>query len=210
MSPVKEPRYYCEAEYAEWGVPMGTREEYEQLFDGVRSQKAIGEASPQYLNSPTAADRIARDLPGVKLIVSLRNPADRAYSSYLGRLRSGIDRSGVEEALQPGTYYFETSLYHPRLSRYFERFERSRIKVILFDDLASNTAAVVRELHEFLEIDTTFVTDVTKRHNAAQSPRSIILTPVCRRALINSCYDVQTRFRQTCDGVSSSGFATTS
>lgn len=169
MSPMKEPGYYRD------GGAVRTREAYERLFDGVTSQKAIGEASPQYLNSATAPGRIAASLPGVRLIASLRNPADRAYSSYLGRLRGGSERCGVDEAMRPDTYYFNTSLYHPRLSRYFAHFDRSRVRVIIFDDFVANPGAVVRDLHQFLEVDDAFTTDVTVRHNAAHVPRSLVL-----------------------------------
>src|SRR5437868_623089 len=76
----REPRYFArEGADAESPV-IRTRDVYEQLFDGVTTEHAIGEGSPQYLNHPIAPDEIAAELPDVKLIVSLRNPADRAYS----------------------------------------------------------------------------------------------------------------------------------
>lgn len=183
MSPLKEPQYYWSEGYAEsrWGVR--TRDAYERLFDDVAGEKAVGEASPQYINSPTAPGRIAVDLPDVKIIVSLRNPADRAYSYYLGRLRAARERCRVEEAMRPGTHYFETSLYHPRLLRYFEQFGPGRIKIVIFDDLVANTRRIVGELHDFLQIDPTFATNVSLRHNPAAVPRSIRLNEfLCRTA----------------------------
>lgn len=185
MSVPKEPRYYWQEGEAAGRVPIRTREAYEGLFRDVTSQRAIGEASPQYLNSVTAPERIATDLPAAKLIVSLRNPADRAYSSYLGWLRGASERRRVEDAIRPGTYYFDTSLYHPGLSRYLERFEKSRIRVILFDDFVADPRAVMRDLHEFLEIDRTFNTDVSTRHNRATAPRSIVMNEIlCRSAQV--------------------------
>src|SRR5712671_4108920 len=145
MSP-REPRYYARQEADAVSPVVWTREDYERLFDGVTTEHAIGEASPQYLNHPSAPDEIAADLPDVKLIVSLGNPADRAYSSYLGRLIAGGERRTADEALRPGAYDFERSLYYASLSRFFERFDRKRIKVILFDDLIRDAHAVVRDL----------------------------------------------------------------
>jgi hypothetical protein len=181
MSPVKEPGYYWSEGQALGRVENVTREEYERLFSDVTSQRAVGEATSLYLNSPTAPDRIAADLPGVRLIVTLRNPADRAYSSYLGSLRGGDESRGVEEAMRPGSYYFESSLYHPPLSRYFERFARDRIKVILFDDLVAKPQAVVQDLYEFLGVDPTFDVDVTTSHNRAAVPRSIVANRILVR-----------------------------
>ena len=182
MSPVKEPRYSRYEGVSDEAVEqVHGREAYERLFAGATSQRAIGEASPQYLNSPTGPDRIAEDLSGVRLIVSLRNPADRAYSSYVGRLRGATERCGVDEAMRPGTYYFDTSLYYPRLARYFARFERSRIRVILFDDLVADTRAVVRDLYAFLGVDRTFDGDVSKKHHAGSVPRSITMNRILLR-----------------------------
>lgn len=167
MSPVKEPAYYSDR------AAIRTREEYERLFDGVTTERAIGEASPQYLNDPKAPDRIAADLPDVRLIVSLRNPADRAYSSYLGRLAMGIERRTVEEAMRRGTYYFDSSFYFEPLSRWFERFDRRRIEVILFDDVVADARRVVRDLCGFLGIDRDFDFEVAEKHGSAAAPRSI-------------------------------------
>jgi Sulfotransferase family len=178
MSPVKETWYYWKEGEAEGRVRIRTRQEYERQFDGVASERAIGEASPQYLHSPTAPARIAADMPEVRLIASLRNPADRAYSSYLGRLRGGWERRSVEEAMRPGTYYVESSLYHAALSRYLGYFDRGHIKVILFDDLIADPHAVLRELYELLGIDDTFLADVAEQHNRGVVPRNVALNEV--------------------------------
>ncbi len=40
------------------------------------------EASGYYMYHPFAMERMARDLPGVKLVVMLRDPVERAFSAY--------------------------------------------------------------------------------------------------------------------------------
>lgn len=169
MSPVKEPSFYApERDFA-----IQSRHEYVRLFDGATTEQAIGEASPQYLTAERAAERIADDLGDVRLIVSLRHPVDRAYSSYLGRLALGSEHMPVEEAMRPGTYYVETSRYHPLLARYFARFDRRRIKVLLFDEFVADPRAVLREVCEFLDVDREFPFEIATRHGAATAPRSI-------------------------------------
>jgi hypothetical protein len=181
MSAVKEPRYFWQEGLAEGRLEIFGREAYERLFRDVTSQRAVGEATTHYLNSPTAPERIAADLPDVKVIVSLRNPVERAYSSYLGRLQGGSERRGLEEAMQAGSYYVESSRYHASLSRYFARFGRERIKVILFDDLVANPRAAVRDLFTFLGVDSTFEVDVAMPHNRAAVPRSLAANRVLLR-----------------------------
>jgi hypothetical protein len=173
VSPIKETNYFWYEGQREKRFSVTTRGEYEQLFAGVTTETAIGEASPQYLNSPTAAERIARDLPGVRLIASLRNPVDRAYSAYLGRLRNGRTSRSLGEALRPGTDFFEHSLYHPRLKRYIDRFPRSSIKVILFEEFAEHSCEVTQELFEFLGVNRRFTPDTGLAHNRTAVPKSV-------------------------------------
>jgi hypothetical protein len=171
MSVPKEPRYFpCFGVLPEERV-VRDRAEYKRLFDGAKTERAIGEASPNYLHAPEAAARIAAELPDAKIIVSLRNPADRAYSSYLGRVRRGVEQRPIEEALRPGSYFFDASLYCDALARYFAMFERSRVKVLLFDDFARDTAAALRELCAFLAIAPNAAIDIHARHNVGFMPK---------------------------------------
>lgn len=49
------------------------------------------ESSPYYLYHPHAGARIAADLPGVKLIVLVRDPVERAYSQHAHELARGFE-----------------------------------------------------------------------------------------------------------------------
>ena len=55
------------------------------------------ESSPYYLFHPLAGQRIAADLPGVKLLVLVRDPVERAYSAH--ELARGFETEPFERAL---------------------------------------------------------------------------------------------------------------
>ena len=57
------------------------------------------ESSPYYLFHPLAAGRIARDLPGVRVIVLVRDPVERAYSAHAHELARGYETETFERAL---------------------------------------------------------------------------------------------------------------
>ncbi len=57
------------------------------------------ESSPYYMFHPCAADRIARDLPEVKLLVLVRDPVERAYSAHAHELARGFETEPFERAL---------------------------------------------------------------------------------------------------------------
>lgn len=177
MSREKELRYYWDevrpANRSEFRVT--TREGYEEWFDEGAAAPARGEASPQYLYSPTAPDRILHDLPGVRLIVTLRHPAERAWSHWRydvyrkGHLRSG--RRGI----RPGTDWYDESLYAEGLLRYLARFPPEQIRIILFDDLTARPQETVAGLLEFLGVDPAAPIDTSAGHNRSLEPRSRLL-----------------------------------
>ncbi|HWH00145.1 MAG TPA: sulfotransferase domain-containing protein [Pilimelia sp.] len=49
------------------------------------------ESSPYYMYHPLAAARIAADLPGVRLLVLVRDPVERAYSQHAHELARGFE-----------------------------------------------------------------------------------------------------------------------
>jgi hypothetical protein len=57
------------------------------------------ESSPYYMFHPLAAERISRDLPGVKLLVLLRDPVERAYSGHAHETSLGFETETFERAL---------------------------------------------------------------------------------------------------------------
>ena len=58
------------------------------------------ESSPYYLFHPLAAERIARDLPGVRLLVLVRDPVERAYSAHAHETARGFETEPFERALE--------------------------------------------------------------------------------------------------------------
>ena len=194
MSPIKEPRFFALA-----GHPMdfrGPNDErirdtstttlvaYQELFDGVRDEVAIGEASTIYLDSEATPAAIERGLPDVKLIAVLRDPAERAYSAFLHLRSDGSEpESDFEAALRDeprrvAAHWFhywryrERGFYHRHLKRYVDRFGPRRIRVYLYEDLERDSLAVLSDIFRFLGVDPSFRPDVTKRYNVSGEPRS--------------------------------------
>ncbi len=58
------------------------------------------ESSPYYMFHPCAAERIASDLPGVRLLVLVRDPAERAYSAHAHELARGFEHEPFARALE--------------------------------------------------------------------------------------------------------------
>jgi len=66
--------------------PVADWQDYLKLFQGAGDCRAIGEASPCYLWSKSAPRNMAARFPGAKIIMVLRNPAERAFAQHLHTL----------------------------------------------------------------------------------------------------------------------------
>lgn len=184
MYPEKGTNYFGYEDARAWrsadeGAPpmlhhfrVTTLEEYEAAFAGAADERAIGEVSPQYFRSPTAAERIRDCLPDAKLIVSLRNPAERAFSGYLMRVRRGEAVKNPYEDLAPASSHVREGFYYERLKRYFDLFPKEQLLVLLFDDLKRDPAAAMAESFAFVGVDPDFAPDTGARHNPANIPKS--------------------------------------
>jgi hypothetical protein len=136
-----------------------------------------GEASPYYLFHPQVAARVHEVIPSAKLIVTLRNPVDRAYSNYWERRGSGAEElatfekaidaeearlQGEEERIlaDPSYYshhhdchtYLARGQYVEQLQRWRALFPREQLLVLLFDDLRRDPAAAYRRIQDFLNL----------------------------------------------------------
>ncbi len=151
-------------------------QDYRRLFDGVRTEKAVGESSVGYMYFPESADLIRDRLPGAKLIAILRNPVDRAYSKFQEMRKFGCEPlktfeealeaedSRIERGWSPTWHYKRRGFYHDQLKRYCDRFASKQIKVLLYDKFAANPDGVLQEIFAFLGVDDTFLPDTTQRH----------------------------------------------
>ena len=91
----KEVHFFDNARKYPRGEPW-----YRAHFPRARPGLISGEATPEYMFRPDATARMARHVPGARLIALLRNPVDRTVSQYHFRVRRGVERRGLEEALE--------------------------------------------------------------------------------------------------------------
>ena len=149
---------------------------YRELFSGAKGEKRLGEASVWYLYSKTAAQEIYSFNPDAQIVVMLRNPADMLYSQHSQFLYNGNeDIEDFSEALaaEPerkagkripksahlvdGLFYSETVQYAEQLGRYFERFGRDNVHIILYDDFRADLPGTYRKLLQSLGVRDDFL-----------------------------------------------------
>lgn len=151
------------------------------------------ESGPYYMFHPHAADRIRRDLPGVKLLVMLRDPVERARSAHSYSVNLGYETEPFERALEleaarlegetermmaDPSYVSQSHRHHSYRVRgqYAEQLEhldrifgRERIHVVDSDDFFADPEPAYDSVLEFLGLPRRGY-PVFGRHNAR--PRS--------------------------------------
>ena len=150
--PFKEITFFSRDDHFSRGF-----EWYENHFRTCSSGKLVGEMSV-YLNSLEAPKRIFDYHPDVKLFVSLRNPVDRAFSSYQNEIKAGIidSKTPFEEAITRRPLYIERSLYSDAIKRYWGYFKRSQLLVLIYEDALRDPEGFIRKIYEYLGVDPTF------------------------------------------------------
>lgn len=187
MCPIKGTNFFGYEDARDWkwadeGKPPALRhfkattlEEYEAWFDEATDQIAIGESSPQYFRCPGAARRIHDCLPSVKLVASLRNPADRAFSGFMMRTRRGEPVESIYKELTAESSHVKEGFYYRRLKRYFDVFPKEQLKIIIFEEFKKEPANLVLDLFEFVGVTSEFVPDTSTRHNRGAIPKRRVL-----------------------------------
>lgn len=210
MSPIKEPHFFTyEGEKLGYSTPtrITNVEDYCKLFQGVLKEIAVGEASPSYIYSPKVPERIQHYIPDAKLIAILRHPAERAYSNFVHNIQHGSEPlQDFAQALRKEEkrvcdnqafhlHYKQKGFYYVQMRRYFDRFNRSQIKVYLYEDLITDPISMLQNIFQFLGVDETFTPNVSNRYNVSNTPKNEIL-----RTLVERLKPIKPVFRQFLPG----------
>jgi hypothetical protein len=157
---------------------------YEALFAGADDKALRGESSVFYLYVPGTPERIARELPNVKLIALLRNPVHRAHSAYNHLAREGRVTKTFAQALaeeeryiadhyEPTWHFTRCGFYHEQIRRYLDVFDRRQLGIFFHDDFRARPAAFLRDVLGFLGVDSSVTLDTSRRANVTVSlPRN--------------------------------------
>ncbi|WP_139559755.1 sulfotransferase domain-containing protein [Methylotetracoccus oryzae] len=128
---------------------------YERHFACGSVAKAVGEISPSYFHDYDAPARAKEYDPRLKVIVSLRDPIERALSHHKHLVRLGFYTGpdfSFEAGLAQNPSYVEQGLYAKHLSRWLSEFPPEQLLILYMDDIRADADAVVRQVYRFLGI----------------------------------------------------------
>ena len=179
MAPEKELNYFYDDSLFIQGPHR-----YAEFFKDAPEDSICGEASPGYICHPRSPGRIHRQIPNVKLIVTLRDPVERAYSQYWdnrrqlaeGRTFGALLDGPQHQVFNPDRKnYFTRGLYSVYLERYLALFPREQLLIIQFDELKTDPDQVYRRCFEFIGVDPDAMGD---EPHAIANVRSVFANPL--------------------------------
>ena len=164
MSPVKEPKYLAVNTplYKHVQKPIRDKDKYLSLFNKVKDEKIIGEASASYLRDPETPGLIHQVSPHARILISLRDPVNRLFSEYLGLDRKLITlpfHDEIERTLNHKTddgklfLRLNSSLYSENVKKYLDIFGPNQVKIIIFEEWIQDVKNSIEEILGFLGLN---------------------------------------------------------
>jgi hypothetical protein len=151
------------------------------------------EVSPLYIFNPLTPKRIFDLIPEVKIIALLRNPTERAISHYFHEKRKGRESLPIFEALQAEERRLESilnnkdykneifryysyklrGLYKLQIERYLNFFPMNQILVLSSEKFFSEPDNTLRQVFEFIGVDTEFKVKDLRPRGVGKNKRKI-------------------------------------
>ncbi len=145
------PRDVKESQFFVYRYSMGIAW-YASLFRHCDPALPMGEFDPNCFIGAETRRRIALHIPNCKIICTLRDPVDRAYSHYRKAFEGQYFRGSFEECIEKRPDLFEWSRYATHVRAWQQRFGSERVLVLLHDDLKRDPQAFLDRVCDFIGI----------------------------------------------------------
>lgn len=192
---IKEPSYFATLidESQLFTKPIHDKEKYLKLFQDVKNEKAIGDASPHYLWDPNAAKLIHETVPHAKIIMILRDPIERAFSHYLMLFGTREINLTFEQAISESVKVphddfngriINSGFYSEQVKRYLNFFPRDQVKIFIFEEFFKDIEKSVQEVLTFLNVDDKLPKLTYEAYNQFTIPRGSISSLILKNKFI--------------------------
>ena len=142
------------------------RASFEALFPEDNGATLKGEATPLYLYCHDyAIPAIQADNPQARIVIILRNPADRAFSNFNHNVKDGFEARSFAECidswentevypLHPFFHYVRAGFYDAQVAAWQAAF--ADVKIVNYEQVVTDLHLVLNEIANFLDIPADF------------------------------------------------------
>ncbi len=180
---LKNPLNYKELYFFNTHYQRGMKY-YRHYFPLKFRSGLVGEATTTYLHSLEAPARVAQCLPEVKLILTLRDPVDRAISHYYHHVKRGRESRTLDEAFSQDyldrfnsgkleddkfTYrYLNNSNYARHLANWQQHFMEKRFCINAAEDMFERPQEVYDQACDFLGLKRVHLPEFKVRNKGSE------------------------------------------
>lgn len=159
------------------------------------NQPVILQSAVNYLYFPELLQEMHNYAPESKLICILRNPVDRALSSYNYFRKMLRETRSIEDALiyspketggefnndNSDLTYIEHGFYAQQIEKCLKIFNAERLLILDYDELSQHPEELLRKLFTFLNIDTDFRPDMNAKNVTGSVKNQFVQQTIIKR-----------------------------
>lgn len=203
MSPVKEPKFFLTdgppprrgggpGDIQTYREHVWRQADYEALFDAAPEGSRRGESTPFYLYDRAAQRRIRALIPGARLIVTVRDPVERAHSNWTHLWSAGLEpihdfvqacaaeRSRIDAGWSAFWHYVGLGKYGEQLEHLYTLFERDQVLVLRYREIVDAPAEALDLICAFLDVKQGILTELPRENVTAHPDRTLTHRAVSR------------------------------
>ena len=166
--PVKELYYYDD--HYEQGEDW-----YLKHFSPNSETQVMIDVSPSYLIDDNAMQRIKKDNPNAKIIMTLRDPMERFSSHVKHHIRHGYPYTGFTDLLEEHPRVIQGSQYETYVDKWIEEFGEDKVFVLDYRELTQDSAAFMEKICKIMDVPFNENYEFSHKVNPAGTARSPLL-----------------------------------
>lgn len=138
--------------------------DYERFYSHCNAGVPVkGEFSVAYFKSNECLKRIKEAYPDIKILISLRNPMERAFSHYTYRKKKVGMKEDFLTAIKNDTNGVRSmGMYDEVLERVYNIFDPENVLVLIHDDYKIDPEKLIQSIYSFLKVDPTFIPKILR------------------------------------------------
>jgi hypothetical protein len=183
-------------EFAYFGSEQEFQEPWEAVYEknfteGRYNASKIVAKHIKIANDELAVQRLKQHNPDCQLVFIVRNPVDRAFSSYtmdVARFNYAVPFSKIREVIKDHDkehkmfrIYLSLGMYSENLKMIYKYFPKEQVHVYLFEDLKKKPLKICKDIFKLLGIDDGFKPQVEVVHNKTKPVRSEWVADILKR-----------------------------
>lgn len=179
--PQKEFAYFTDQTEYNQGLDTAFKKYYSHLPD--KPNKIIAKNASLYTND-VGLKRLKENNSKCQIVILLRNPVERTYSSFLMEKNYGSVKFGFSELPElvkkhqdkdeswGFSFFISYGLYALHLKKIYSYFPKEQVTVILYRDLKKDALKECKNIFMKIGVDQDFVPNVEQKHNVTKKNRS--------------------------------------